>query len=64
VVSIKERSKETFAVQHAIDTIDRSSPEWLEVNTDKRAATVTLMPSREQIDTDIKEQLIVELYSK
>ena len=64
VVSIKERSKETFAVQHAIDTIDRSSPEWLDVNTDKRAATVTLIPSREQIDTEIKEQLIVELYSK
>ena len=64
VVSVKERSMETFAVQHAIDTIDRSSPEWIDVNTDKRAATVTLVPSREQIDTEIKEQLIVELYSK
>ena len=64
VVSIKERSKETFAVQHAIDTIDRSAPEWLEVDADKRAASVTLIPSREQIDTEIKEQLIVELYSK
>ncbi|MDJ0498758.1 MAG: 30S ribosomal protein S4 [Acidimicrobiia bacterium] len=64
VVSIKERSMDTFAVQHAIDTIDRSAPEWIDVNTDKRAATVTLIPSREQIDTEIKEQLIVELYSK
>ena len=64
VVSIKERSKETFSVQHAIDTIDRSAPEWLEVNVEDRVATVTLVPSREQIDTEIKEQLIVELYSK
>ncbi|MCP3995231.1 MAG: 30S ribosomal protein S4 [bacterium] len=64
VVSIKERSKETFSVQHAIDTIDRSAPEWLDVNVEERAATVTLVPSREQIDTEIKEQLIVELYSK
>ena len=64
VVSIKERSKETFSVQHAIDTIDRSAPEWLDVNVENRVATVTLVPSREQIDTEIKEQLIVELYSK
>jgi small subunit ribosomal protein S4 len=64
VVTIKERSKETFVVQHAIDTIDRSAPEWLDVDVDERAATVTLIPSREQIDTEIKEQLIVELYSK
>ena len=64
VVTIKERSKETFAVQHAIDTIDRSAPEWLDVNVEKREATVSLVPSREQIDTEIKEQLIVELYSK
>jgi small subunit ribosomal protein S4 len=64
IVSIKERSKETFPVQHAIDTIDRSAPEWLDVNVDKRSATVSLLPSREQIDTEIKEQLVVELYSK
>lgn len=64
VVSIKERSQETFAVQHAIDTIDRSAPEWLDVDVDKRSATVTVVPSREQIDTEIKEQLVVELYSK
>jgi small subunit ribosomal protein S4 len=64
IVSIRERSTDTFAVQHAIDTIDRSAPEWLDVDADKRAATVTLVPSREQIDTEIKEQLVVELYSK
>jgi small subunit ribosomal protein S4 len=64
VVSIKERSKDTFPVQQAIDTIDRSAPEWLDVDVDTRSATVTVVPSREQIDTEIKEQLIVELYSK
>jgi len=64
VVAIKERSKETFAVQHAIDTIDRSAPEWLDVNADKREVAITVIPSREQIDIEIREQLIVELYSK
>jgi small subunit ribosomal protein S4 len=64
VVTIKERSKDTFAVQQAIDTIDRSAPEWLDVDANTRTATVTVVPSREQIDTEIKEQLVVELYSK
>jgi len=64
VVTLKERSLEAFPVQQAIDTIDRTKPEWLDVDVDKRAVTVTLLPSREQIDTEIKEQLIVELYSK
>jgi len=64
VVALKERSLDAFPVQQAIDTIDRTKPEWLDVDVDKRAVTVTLLPSREQIDTEIKEQLIVELYSK
>jgi small subunit ribosomal protein S4 len=64
VVALKERSKDTFAVQQAIDTIDRSAPEWLDIDIDRRSATVTVVPSREQIDTEIKEQLVVELYSK
>jgi small subunit ribosomal protein S4 len=64
VVALKERSSDTFPVQQAIDTIDRTKPEWLDVDVDRRSVTVTVLPSREQIDTEIKEQLIVELYSK
>lgn len=64
VVTIKERSKEILPIQHAIDTVGRSVPEWLVVNTNEKTITVDAMPSREQIDTEIKEQLIVELYSK
>ena len=64
VVTVKERSKDILPIQHAIDTVGRTVPEWLDVNADKRTITIDQMPSREQIDTDIKEQLIVELYSK
>lgn len=64
VVALKGRSVDAFPVQQAIDTIDRTKPEWLDVDVDKRSVAVTLLPSREQIDTEIKEQLIVELYSK
>jgi small subunit ribosomal protein S4 len=64
VVTIKERSKEILPIQHAIDTVGRSVPEWIVVNTNDRTITLDALPSREQIDTEIKEQLIVELYSK
>ena len=64
VVTVKERSIELFPIQQAIDTIDRPSPEWLDVDQGALKVTVSLMPSRQQIDTQIQEQLIVELYSK
>ena len=39
-------------------------PIWLEVDIEKLSGNVLAMPVREQISGDIKEQLIVELYSK
>jgi len=64
IITIKERSREILPVQHSIDTIDRAAPDWLEVDTDDRKIVVSDLPSREQIDTQIQEQLVVELYSK
>ena len=64
VVTIKERSKEILPIQHAIDTVGRTVPSWIVVDTKERSITIDDLPSREQIDTEIKEQLIVELYSK
>ena len=64
VVTVKERSTDILPIQHAIDTVGRTVPEWLQVDANKRQITVDTLPSREMIDTDIKEQLIVELYSK
>ena len=64
VVTVKERSKDLIMIQHAIDTQDRVVPGWMETNTDERKIVITAQPRRDQIDTDINEQLIVELYSK
>ena len=64
VVSVREKSKDILPIQHAIDTVGRSVPEWLTVDQGERTITIDALPSREQIDTEIKEQLIVELYSK
>lgn len=64
VVTVRERSHEILPIQHAIDTLDRTPPEWLDVDTGERTITIGDLPMREQIDTDIQEQLVVELYSK
>jgi small subunit ribosomal protein S4 len=64
VVSIKDRSTDLIVIQHSVDTQDRLVPDWMSVNADERRITINDRPRRDQIDTDINEQLIVELYSK
>jgi len=64
VVTIKDRSKDLIAVQHSVDTQGRPVPDWMAVDTGERKITISDHPRRDQIDTDINEQLIVELYSK
>jgi small subunit ribosomal protein S4 len=63
-VTLKDRSRELIAVQHSLDTQGRLIPDWLEVDGGERRINVISHPRRDQIDTDINEQLIVELYSK
>ncbi len=65
VVTLRDRSQDLFVVQLAMDTgSTRAVPEWLDVDNDARKITVRDLPNRAQIDTQVQEQLIVELYSK
>ncbi len=41
-----------------------TTPEWLERDKNELKGTVARLPKREEIDTPVDEQLIVELYSK
>ena len=43
---------------------NRRHPEWLEFSETDNTAKVLALPSREQIDTPVDEQLIVEFYSR
>jgi len=63
VVSLKERSRDLIVIRHNVDTLDRQMPPWLEAGEDF-SVTVRDLPLREQIDVPVREQLIVELYSK
>ncbi len=65
VISIVERSKNSTIFQaNAESARNRRHPEWLELNEADLTAKVLSLPSREQIDTPVDEQLIVEYYSR
>jgi small subunit ribosomal protein S4 len=64
VVSIAPKTKSNIVIRHNLDTLDRGVPAWLDVDGDKLEVTVRSEPLREQIDVPVREQLIVELYSK
>ena len=63
-VSVREKSRAMTVLQWNIDVLDRVPPVWLEVADEGWAANVVSAPARDQIDVPIREQLIVELYSK
>jgi len=64
VITLRERSRNLIIVEHSLDTVTHSLPEWLEIDAGERTIVVRDVPNRAQIDTQIREQLIVELYSK
>ncbi|MGH9155892.1 MAG: 30S ribosomal protein S4 [Acidimicrobiales bacterium] len=64
VVALKERSRSLIVVRHNVDTLDRQIPPWLEAGEEGYQVTVRDLPRREHIDVPVREQLIVELYSK
>ena len=63
VVGVREKSKTLNIIQEA-KSRDSSSYEWLSWNKDQLQGTYVNVPERLQIPETIKEQLIVELYSK
>ena len=63
VVEVRERSKSLEVINDAIAS-NRNTFSWLDVDTKKLSGTFLNMPERAEIPENIKEQLIVELYSK
>ena len=63
VVGVREKSKSLQTIQDALSG-NSSVYEWITWNNDKKEGTFVAIPERIQIPENIKEQLIVELYSK
>ncbi|MGZ0220596.1 MAG: 30S ribosomal protein S4, partial [Acidimicrobiales bacterium] len=63
IVELRSNAQDFVTVQWNLDVLDRTPPAWLDSN-EQFQITVRELPIREQIDIPVREQLIVELYSK
>lgn len=65
IVEVKERSRKIGKINEALGAIDRRGmPTWLELDKETYKGTLKELPNREELSMPIREQLIVELYSK
>lgn len=65
VISLRENSKKSVKFQEIVEaTNGRLIPTWLDVNKDNLTATVVRLPQKEDLDYEVEEHMIVELYSK
>jgi small subunit ribosomal protein S4 len=65
VVAVADKSKDLLVIKTALIASEKIEvPGWLEVDIEKLQGKVLSLPSRDQIDAPVREQLIVELYSK
>ena len=65
IISIKEKSRGLDKIRSVVEANSfRQPPRWLEYDANSMVAKVIAVPTREDIDLPIEEQLIVELYSK
>ena len=65
VVSICEKSRSSEKIKAVVEANSaRPVPEWIDVDREKLTAKVIALPTREQIEAPVEEQLIVEFYSK
>ncbi len=65
VVGVRAGSAENPAIQHALEEVKgRGVPEWLSFDMGTMSGRIASLPTREQINLPVQEQLIVELYSK
>jgi small subunit ribosomal protein S4 len=65
VISVREKSKKQNRVVEALQLATQVGlPAWVEVSVDKAEGTFKKVPDRDEFGADIKEALIVELYSR
>ena len=64
-MSVKPRSSSNPAIAYAREEVKgRGIPEWLELDAGGQEGRYASIPTREQLNLPVQEQLIVELYSK
>ena len=65
VVAVRESSQKMARINEALAAVDRRGvPQWIALDKDNFKGQVTQLPTREDVTLPIREQLIIELYSK
>ncbi len=65
VIEVKEKSKKLKGIEDSMSAVGRRPvPQWLEVEPENFRGTIKGIPTREELPPTIREQLIVEFYSK
>lgn len=65
VISVKDKSVKNVHIENAWETAEgRGRPSWISAGGKDLSVSIVSLPKREDIDRNINEQLIVELYSK
>lgn len=63
VIEVRENKKE-LEMFKSLKGVNIVMPKWLEFDTEKLIGRVVELPKREDVDLEIKEHLIIELYSR
>ena len=64
-VAVRKNSVKNPAIIYAMEEVKgRGIPEWLQLDPENLAGLLTSIPTRDQLNLPVQEQLIVELYSK
>jgi small subunit ribosomal protein S4 len=64
VIAVREKNKSMEVINASLEGFNHSKYPWIEWNASNMSGTYLHIPDREDIPENIKEQLIVELYSK
>lgn len=65
IVTIREKSRNNVMITGALAAAQgRPMPGWLAVEKDSMKGTISALPTRDQMPQNVKEQLVVELYSR
>ena len=65
VVALHERSRKSPKFAQIAELVHgRPAPEWLDINKEAQSATIARKFQREELDFEIQEHLVIELYSK
>ena len=65
VVAVNEKARAQMRIQAALQLASQRAPvDWVDVDSTKMEGVFRRLPDREELPTEINENLIVELYSK